>query len=54
MTVTLVVKSTVIDNVSDTDSAIAALLNAVTYTSIYGAFCIPISNTRSRIMVLYA
>ena len=55
MAITLVVKTFIIDNETTTDAQIATGLNAsVTYTTIYGFTCIPISNTQSRLTVIYA
>ena len=55
MAITLLVKTAIIDNNADTSTAIAAALNAsATYTTIYGFACIPISNTQSRLIVIYA
>jgi hypothetical protein len=50
---TLVVKSTVIDNNVTTDTAIAAVLNAVSTTHIYSVTIVPISNTTSRLILVY-
>jgi hypothetical protein len=52
---TLSVKSVVVNNGVDSNSAIATAFNdGVTYTTIYGFAVFPISNTQSRIFVLYA
>lgn len=50
---TVSVESTIIDNVTTTDVAIAAVLNGVTTAHIYGVFCVPISNTQSRVIMVY-
>jgi hypothetical protein len=53
MPITLHIKSVIVDSVVITDTDIAAALNTVTYTNIYGVSVILISNTRARIMVTY-
>jgi len=53
MALTLVCKSTVIDNNVTTDVAIAAILNGVTTTHVYAVSIVPISNTSSRLIMVY-
>ena len=53
MGLTLVVKSTIIDNSVTTDIAIAAVLNGVTTTHVYSVTIVPISNTESRVIMVY-
>jgi len=53
--VTIVVKSTVVNIVGDTDLAIAAALNSgATYTNVYSATVMPISNTQAKIIIVYS
>jgi hypothetical protein len=55
MAITVVVKSTIIDNVSSIDTAIATLLNAaITITAVYSVTIVPISNTQSRVIMVYS
>jgi len=51
MGLTLVCKSLVIDNNVTLDATIAAALNAVTTTHVYGVSVVPISNTQSRVIM---
>ena len=53
MVLTLAVKSTVIDNNVTTDTAIAAVLNGVSTTHIYSVTIVPISNTQSRVVMVW-
>lgn len=53
MALTLVVESLVIDNVSTADATIAAALNGVTTTHIYSVTIVPISNSTSRVIMVY-
>lgn len=55
MAVTLSVKSFIVDiNNITSDADIATGLNdSVTYTNIYGFTCIPISETKARLVVIY-
>jgi hypothetical protein len=53
MALTLVVKSLVIDNNVTTDTAIASVLNGVVTTHIYSVTIVPISNTQSRVIMVY-
>lgn len=45
------VKSFIIDNVSSVDSAIAAGINIT--STVFSVSVIPISNTQSRVIVIY-
>lgn len=55
MAITIAVRSFIMDSVSATDTDIATALNAdTTYTTIYGVSIVPISNVKSRIVVVYA
>ena len=54
MALTLVVKSYIIDNVSTADATIATAINTgPTYTHVYGVGIVPLSNTQSRVIVVY-
>jgi len=55
MAITVSIKSMIVDNNVTTDAAIATALNLGTvFTSIYGVTVVPISNTQSRIIIVYA
>jgi hypothetical protein len=55
MAITLSAKTVIVDGIVDTDATIAtALGDGVTYTSIYGFTAIPISNTKTKIIIIYA
>jgi len=53
MALTLAIVSKYIDNNVTADSAIATALNAVTVTHVYSVSIVPISNTTSRLVMVY-
>lgn len=53
MALTLSVTSLIITNVDDADSVIQTWARAVTTNHIYGFTCVPISNTESRLVMIY-
>jgi len=53
--VTLSVKTIIVNTTDDTDAAIATAINSgATYTTIYGVSVLQISNTKAKVIVVYA
>lgn len=53
MALTLAVKTFTVELDATTDANIAAALNSVATTHVYGVSIIPISNTKARIVMVF-